>query len=84
MIKSLTKQTTVNATSVVTVSAATGDTEVPINYMSASIQTNGKFTINQAIQNEEIYFQHIDDANTDYNTFRDLVVELAKSETTTE
>ena len=80
MIKTTNKQTTINATSVVLVNTPTGEVEVPVNYMNATIQTNGKFAINQAIQNEEIYFQHLEEVSEDYTTFYNYVVELAKKE----
>lgn len=78
MLKGINKQTTIAATSVVDIDSPTGKTEVPIVYMSATIQSDGKFNIGQAIQNEEIYFQNTETAKADYDKFYELALEIAK------
>ena len=52
MINSLNKQLTISATSAVTVNTPTGNVNVPINYMQATIQSDGRISVNQAIQND--------------------------------
>lgn len=78
MLKGTAKQTTLTATSVVEVDTPTGKVEVPIVYMSATIQSDGKFNIAQSIQNEEIYFQNTEIAKVDYDTFYEFALNVAK------
>lgn len=78
MLKGTAKQTTLTATSVVEVNTPTGNVEVPIVYMSATIQSDGKFNIAQSIQNEEIYFQNTEIAKVDYDTFYEFALNVAK------
>lgn len=80
MIKALTKQTVINATSVVTVQSPTGEVDTPINHMSATIQTNGKFVISQAIQNEEVYLEHLEVAKQDYDDFYNHLIEYVNKD----
>ena len=79
MLKGTTKQTTLTSTSVVDVDTATGRVEVPIVYMSATIQSDGKFNIAQAIQNDAIYFQNTEVAKTDYDEFYEAALAIAKN-----
>lgn len=78
MLKGTAKQTTLTATSVVEVDTPTGKVEVPIVYMSATIQSDGKFNIAQSIQNEEIYFQNTEIAKVDYDAFYEFALKVAK------
>ena len=78
MINTLNKQLTITATSVVTANTPTGNVEVPINYMQATIQSDGRISINQAIQNDKVFFENIEDAKLDFNAFYDHVIALAK------
>ena len=78
MINSLNKQLTISATSAVTVNTPTGNVDVPINYMQATIQSDGRISVNQAIQNDEVFFKNVEDAKLDFNAFYDHVITLAK------
>lgn len=79
MIKAFNKQIGISAMSVATVNTPTGEVEVPINYMAATIK-DGKPSINQAVQNESIYFEHLEEAKKDYDAFYDKVIEILKAE----
>lgn len=80
MLKSINKQITVSAASVVTIETPTGNSEVAINYMSATIQPGGKIgNITQAPQNDPIYIQHIDEAKKDYDEFYNHLINVVKN-----
>ena len=78
MINEIKKQVTITATSNVTVSTPTGDTEVPIVYMVANMQPDGTFSINQGIQNKELYLANKQTARDDYNEFHDYVESIVE------
>lgn len=82
MIGNLTKQLTITATSVVTESTSTGDVNVPINYMQATIQSDGRISVNQSIQNDKTFFENIENAKKDYEAFYDHVIGIAKESVT--
>ena len=81
MINTLNKQLTITATSVVTANTPTGNVEVPINYMQATIQSDGRLSINQAIQNDKVFFENLEDASKDYAAFYNHVIGIAKEST---
>lgn len=79
MIKTISKQMTLSATSIATVSGSTGDVDVPIVFMQAQIQADGKVVISQAVQNDTVYLQNLETASKDYNEFYTKVIEMMTS-----
>lgn len=78
MITNFSKQLTISAVSAVSVNTQTGTTDVPINYLQASIQSDGRISVNQVIQDEKLYFENLETAKADYDTFYNHVINLTK------
>lgn len=78
MITNFSKQLTISAVSAVSANTQTGTTDVPINYLQATVPSDGRFTVNQVIQDEKLYFENLEIAKADYDAFYDHVINLAK------
>ena len=66
---STTKTISINGTSAVEVNGA----KTPVAYFNAQIQANGKYNINESIENVELYKANKDTVKEDYNEFEELV-----------
>ena len=66
---STTKTININGTSSVEVNGV----KTPVAYFNAQIQSDGKYNINQSIQNVELYKANKDTVKEDYNEFEELV-----------
>lgn len=66
---STTKTISLNGTSTVEVNGI----KTPVAYFNAQIQSDGKYNINQSIQNVELYKANKDAVKADYDEFEILV-----------
>lgn len=64
-----TKTISINGTSVVEVNGV----NTPVVYFNAQIQADGKYNINQSIQNVDAYKANKDAVKTDYDEFETYV-----------
>ena len=47
--------------------------DTPVAYFNTQIQANGKYNINESIENVELYKANKDTVKEDYNEFEELV-----------
>ena len=66
---STTKTISINGTSTVDVNGA----KTPVVYFNAQIQSDGKYNINQSVQNVELYKSNKDTVKADYEEFEAYV-----------
>ena len=66
---STTKTISINGTSTVEVNGV----KTPVVYFNAQIQSDGKYNINQSVQNVELYKENKDVVKADYDEFETLV-----------
>ena len=71
---STTKTISINGTSSVEVNGA----KTPVAYFNAQIQADGKYNINQSIQNVDAYKSNKDVVKADYDEFETLVETYAE------
>ena len=64
-----TKTISINGTSTVDVNGV----KTPVTYFNAQIQSDGKYNINQSIQNVDAYKSNKDAVKADYDEFETLV-----------
>ena len=64
-----TKTISINGTSTVEVNGV----KTPVAYFNAQIQSDGKYNINQSVQNVELYKSNKDTVKADYDEFETLV-----------
>ena len=64
-----TKTISINGTSSVEVNGV----KTPVAYFNAQIQSDGKYNINQSVQNVELYKSNKDTVKADYDEFETLV-----------
>ena len=66
---STTKTISLNGTSTVEVNGV----KTPVVYFNAQIQSDGKYNINQSVQNVELYKSNKETVKADYDEFETLV-----------
>ena len=66
---STTKTISINGTSSVEVNGV----KTPVAYFNAQIQSDGKYNINQSVQNVELYKSNKETVKADYDEFETLV-----------
>lgn len=66
---STTKTISINGTSTVEVNGV----KTPVVYFNAQIQADGKYNINQSVQNVELYKSNKETVKADYDEFETLV-----------
>ena len=66
---STTKTISINGTSTVEVNGV----KTPVVYFNAQIQSDGKYNINQSVQNVELYKSNKETVKADYDEFETLV-----------
>ena len=66
---STTKTISINGTSTVEVNGV----KTPVVYFNAQIQSDGKYNINQSVQNVELYKSNKDAVKADYDEFEAYV-----------
>ena len=66
---STTKTISINGTSTVEVNGV----KTPVAYFNAQIQSDGKYNINQSVQNVELYKSNKDTVKADYEEFETYV-----------
>lgn len=66
---STTKTISINGTSTVEVNGV----KTPVAYFNAQIQSDGKYNINQSVQNVELYKSNKETVKADYDEFETLV-----------
>ena len=66
---STTKTISINGTSTVEVNGV----KTPVVYFNAQIQSDGKYNINQSVQNVELYKSNKDTVKADYEEFEAYV-----------
>ena len=66
---STTKTISINGTSTVEVNGV----KTPVVYFNAQIQSDGKYNINQSVQNVELYMSNKDTVKADYDDFEAYV-----------
>ena len=66
---STTKTISINGTSSVEVNGV----KTPVAYFNAQIQSDGKYNINQSVQNVELHKSNKDTVKADYDEFETLV-----------
>ena len=66
---STTKTISINGTSTVEVNGV----KTPVVYFNAQIQSDGKYNINQSVQNVELYKSNKDTVKADYDDFEAYV-----------
>ena len=66
---STTKTISINGTSTVDVNGV----KTPVAYFNAQIQSDGKYNINQSVQNVELYKSNKETVKADYDEFETLV-----------
>ena len=66
---STTKTISINGTSMVEVNGV----KTPVVYFNAQIQSDGKYNINQSVQNVELYKSNKDTVKADYDEFEAYV-----------
>ena len=64
-----TKTISINGTSTVEVNGV----KTPVTYFNAQIQSDGKYNINQSVQNVELYKSNKETAKADYDEFEAYV-----------
>ena len=64
-----TKTISINGTSMVEVNGV----KTPVVYFNAQIQSDGKYNINQSVQNVELYKSNKETVKADYDEFETLV-----------
>ena len=64
-----TKTISINGTSTVEVNGV----KTPVTYFNAQIQSDGKYNINQSVQNVELYKSNKDTVKADYEDFEAYV-----------
>ena len=64
-----TKTISINGTSTVEVNGV----KTPVAYFNAQIQSDGKYNINQSVQNVELYKENKEAVKADYDEFEKLV-----------
>ena len=64
-----TKTISINGTSTVEVNGV----KTPVEYFNAQIQSDGKYNINQSVQNVELYKSNKDTVKADYDEFEAYV-----------
>ena len=64
-----TKTISINGTSTVEVDGV----KTPVAYFNAQIQSDGKYNINQSVQNVELYKSNKETVKADYDEFETLV-----------
>lgn len=64
-----TKTISINGTSTVDVNGV----KTPVTYFNAQIQSDGKYNINQSVQNVELYKSNKETVKADYDEFEALV-----------
>ena len=64
-----TKTISINGTSTVEVNGV----KTPVAYFNAQIQSDGKYNINQSVQNVELYKSNKDTVKADYDDFEAYV-----------
>ena len=64
-----TKTISINGTSTVEVNGV----KTPVAYFNAQIQADGKYNINQSVQNVELYKSNKETVKADYDEFETLV-----------
>ena len=64
-----TKTISINGTSSVEVNGV----KTPVAYFNAQIQSDGKYNINQSVQNVELYKENKEAVKADYDEFEKLV-----------
>ena len=64
-----TKTISINGTSSVEVNGV----KTPVAYFNAQIQSDGKYNINQSVQNVELYKSNKETVKADYDEFETLV-----------
>ena len=64
-----TKTISINGTSTVEVNGV----KTPVAYFNAQIQSDGKYNINQSVQNVELHKSNKDTVKADYDEFETLV-----------
>ena len=64
-----TKIISINGTSTVDVNGV----KTPVTYFNAQIQSDGKYNINQSVQNVELYKSNKDTVKADYDDFEAYV-----------
>ena len=64
-----TKTISINGTSTVDVNGV----KTPVTYFNAQIQSDGKYNINQSVQNVELYKSNKETVKADYDEFETLV-----------
>ena len=69
-----TKTISINGTSTVEVNGV----KTPVTYFNAQIQSDGKYNINQSVQNVELYKSNKETAKADYDEFETLVETYAE------
>ena len=70
---STTKTISINGTSTVEVNGV----KTPVAYFNAQIQSDGKYNINQSIQNVDAYKANKEQADADFTEFEQKVFEAA-------
>ena len=71
---STTKTISLNGTSTVDVNGV----KTPIVYFNAQIQADGKYNINQSVQNVDLYKANKDSAKSDRDEFEALVEQMTE------
>ena len=64
-----TKTISINGTSTIEVNGA----KTPVTYFNAQIQSDGKYNINQSVQNVDVYKTNKDAVRADYDEFEAYV-----------
>ena len=64
-----TKTISINGTSTVEANGV----KTPVTYFNAQIQSDGKYNINQSVQNVELYKSNKETVKADYDEFETLV-----------
>ena len=77
MLTNLSQLISLNASSTVNLGTEAEPNIVYVAYMTATIQPDGKFSVNQAIQNKDLYVKHATEMKTDYDAFYAKVLELS-------
>ena len=71
---STTKTISINGTSSVVVNGV----RTPVVYLNAQIQADGKYNINQSVQNVDLYKANKDSAKADRDEFEALVEQMTE------
>ena len=71
---SITKTININGTSSVEVNGV----KTPVAYFNAQIQADGKYNVNQSVQNVEMYKANKDAVKADHDEFEALVEQMTE------